>query len=54
MNSNQNIQRIQNTFTKVGILPVVEKLRYALSVINCHFKDKSFILENPHFELPIS
>lgn len=54
MNPNQNIQRIQNKFRNAGILSVVKKFRYFLSVINCHFKNKSFQLENPHFELPIS
>jgi SAM-dependent methyltransferase len=52
MNPNIKIQHIQHTLRQIGLLPIVEKLRFALSVFKYQSKNKSFIMENPQFELP--
>jgi SAM-dependent methyltransferase len=52
MNPDKRIQLMQQTIRQLGLLPIVEKFRYVLSVLKYHLKNKSFILENPHFKLP--
>lgn len=52
MNSSQKIQKIQQVLRKLKVLPIVEMFRYFLSVSKYHFKNKTFIANNPHFRLP--
>jgi SAM-dependent methyltransferase len=52
MNPNNKIQLIQHTIRKMGLLPLVEKLRTFSTIIKYHFKNKKFLLENPNFSIP--
>lgn len=52
MNPSKKIQRIQHLLRNAGLLGLVERVRYVLSVLNCAAQNRKFVLENPDFKVP--
>jgi SAM-dependent methyltransferase len=52
MNPNLNIQRLQSVLRKVGLLAMVERFRYRMSVVRYLNRNREFVRDNPGFAVP--
>lgn len=52
MNPNQQIQRIQRILRNAGLLGLMEKVRYGISVVKCYARNREFISDHSDFKAP--